>query len=54
VAAAAGPTIRDECTITEFSATAFTTRSEPTISVTNDWRAGLSIAVTVPRARTSA
>ena len=46
--AAAGPTIRAECTSTEFSATALTTRSGPTISITNAWRAGLSIAVTRP------
>ena len=45
--------MRAECTITEFSATALTTRSGPTISITNDWRAGLSIAFTVPRASTS-
>ncbi len=33
--AAAGPMIREEWTITEFSATALTTRSGPTISTTN-------------------
>jgi hypothetical protein len=36
------------------SATALRTRSLPTISDTNDWRAGLSKASTVPRAKTSA
>ena len=41
-------------TITEFSATALTTRSAPTSSITNAWRAGLSIALTVPRVSTTA
>jgi hypothetical protein len=51
--AAAGPRMRDECTTTELSATALTTRSAPTISLTNAWRAGLSMARTVPRTSTS-
>ena len=46
--AAAGPRMRAVWTITEFSATALTTRSAPTISTTNAWRAGLSIALTMP------
>ncbi len=52
--ASAGPRMREECTTTEFRATALTTRSEPTISTTNDCRDGLSIASTAPRTRTSA
>ena len=52
--AAAGPRMRAVCTTTEFSATALTTRSAPTISATNACRAGLSIAVTMPRVSTSA
>jgi hypothetical protein len=40
-------------TITEFSDTALTTRSGPTISITKACRAGLSNAVTRPRANTS-
>ncbi len=52
--AIAGPRIRDVWTITEFSATAFTTFSGPTISITKLWRAGLSMAVTAPRTNTSA
>ena len=54
VPASAGPTMRAVWTTTEFSATALTTRSCPTSSITNDWRAGLSIASTEPRASTSA
>ena len=52
--AAAGPTIRALWTITELSATALTVRSGPTSSVTKLWRAGLSSALTAPRANTSA
>jgi hypothetical protein len=52
--AAAGPMMRELWTITEFSATALTTRSGPTISTTNAWRAGLSSALTEPRTSTSA
>ena len=52
--AAAGPTIRALCTITLLSATALTVRSGPTSSVTKLWRAGLSSALTAPRANTSA
>jgi hypothetical protein len=51
--AVAGPTMRAVCTTTEFRATAFTTRSCPTISITKACRAGLSIAVMRPRASTS-
>ena len=52
--AAAGPAMRDVWTTTELSATALTIRSGPTSSITNAWRAGLSIASTEPRASTSA
>ena len=51
--AAAGPAIREQWTTTEFSETALTIRSGPTSSITNAWRAGLSIASTEPRASTS-
>ena len=44
--AAAGPRMRAEWTTTEFSETALTTRSGPTISITKHWRAGLSSALT--------
>jgi len=54
VPASAGPMMRELWTTTEFSATALTTRSEPTISTTKDWRDGLSIASTPPRTSTSA
>ena len=54
VPAAAGPMMREQCTTTLFNATAFKTRSEPTISTTKDCRAGLSKAKTVPRTKTSA
>jgi hypothetical protein len=49
-----GPTIRALWTMTLFSDTALTTRSEPTSSMTKLWRVGLSTALTVPRASTSA
>src|SRR3954453_2643258 len=52
--AAAGPMMREEWTMTEFSATAFTTRSGPTISTTKAWRAGLSTALIAPCTQTSA
>ena len=52
--ASAGPRMRAVWMITELSATALTTRSAPTISIAKLWRAGLSIALTVPRANTSA
>jgi hypothetical protein len=52
--AAAGPMIRAEWIRTLLRPTALTTRSEPTISITKLWRAGLSNALTVPRAKTSA
>ena len=52
--AIAGPMIRLVCTTTELSATAFITRSRPTISLTNACRAGLSNARTEPRTSTSA
>ena len=52
--ASIGPAIRDVCTITLLSDTALTTRSAPTSSNTKLWRAGLSIASTVPRTSTSA
>jgi hypothetical protein len=52
--AAAGPTMREEWTMTELSATALSKRSGPTISLTNACRAGLSTASTVPRTSTSA
>ena len=52
--ALAGPTIRALWTMTEFSETALTTRSAPTSSMTKLWRVGLSIALTAPRAKTSA
>ena len=51
--AAAGPAMRLVWTTTELSATALTIRSGPTSSITNAWRAGLSIASTEPRASTS-
>jgi hypothetical protein len=38
--AEAGPAIRAMCTMTELSDTALTTFAGPTISITNDWRAG--------------
>ena len=47
--AIAGPTIRAEWTSTELRLTALTTRSGPTISITNACRAGLSTARTSPR-----
>ena len=51
--APAGPRIRAAWIRTLFRPTAFTTRSEPTISITNACRVGWSTAVTRPRARTS-
>ena len=52
--ARAGPMMRDVWTMTEFSATALTTRSAPTISTTNACRAGLSMALIMPCTSTSA
>ena len=52
--AIAGPTMRAVWTMTELSATALTTRSAPTSSITNAWRAGLSSELTVPRVSTTA
>ena len=52
--APAGPRIRAQCTSTLLSPTALTTRSAPTISITKLCLVGLSIAVTAPRAKTSA
>ena len=52
--AIAGPAMRAVCTSTLLRPTALTTRSEPTISITKLWRVGLSRALTVPRASTSA
>jgi len=52
--AKAGPTILADCTIRLFMLTALTTRSRPTSSITKLCRAGLSIALTLPRASTSA
>ncbi len=50
--ATAGPTMRAQWTMTLLRLTAVTTRSAPTISETNAWRAGLSKAVTIPRRKT--
>ena len=50
----AGPRMREVWMITEFSATALTTFSGPTISIAKLWRAGLSTALTAPRTNTSA
>ena len=52
--ASAGPVMRDVWIRTLWSPTALTTRSDPTISITKLWRAGMSTASTNPRARTSA
>ena len=47
--AIAGPTTRAPLTIEELSAIALLRSSRPTISTTNDWRAGMSKALTMPR-----
>ncbi len=44
-----GPSTRAPLTIAELSAMAFSRSSRPTISRTNDWRAGMSNAFTMPR-----
>src|SRR5918996_682958 len=46
--ASAGPSIRLALKTALLSPTAFARFEKPTISVTNDWRAGLSTAVTHP------
>ena len=50
--ATAGPKMRAAWIRALFRPTAFTTRSDPTISVTKLWRVGLSTAFTAPRANT--
>ena len=52
--AIAGPVMRAEFATALFSATAFASRSRPTISSTNEWRAGSSTTVTRPSANASA
>ena len=52
--ATAGPKIRAAWIRTLLRPTALTTRSAPTISIAKLWRVGLSIALTAPRAKTSA
>jgi hypothetical protein len=52
--ATAGPMIRAPLKIDEFSAMAFGRSSRPTISTTNDWRAGMSNAFTTPSAAPNA
>ena len=49
--ATAGPTIRAALKIAEFRATALPMSSRPTISMTNDWRVGMSMAWVQPRAK---
>ena len=51
--ATAGPTRRAPLTIDEFSAIALTRSSAPTISTMNDWRAGISNALTTPSSEAS-
>ena len=46
--ATAGPMIRALLNIAEFRATALPMSSRPTISTANDWRTGMSTALTVP------
>ena len=46
--ATAGPTARATLTSTEFRLTALRSSSGPTISSTNDWRAGFSKRVVEP------
>ena len=50
IPAIAGPTRRAALNAALLRAIALGTASPPTISVTNDWRVGLSIAVTQPSA----
>jgi hypothetical protein len=52
--ASAGPIVRAPLMSALPRLTAFTSRSGPTSSTTNAWRAGLSIAFTAPRAQISA
>ena len=54
IPASPGPKMRAAWISALLRPTAFTTRSEPTISVTKLWRVGLSIELTVPRTKTSA
>ena len=49
--ATAGPTIRAALKIAELRATALPMSSRPTISMTNDWRVGMSTAFVQPRAK---
>ena len=51
--AMAGPTKLAPVTIDVLSATALPRFSRPTISTTNDWRVGLSTAMTAPRSAAS-
>ena len=44
----AGPSTRDALNMEEFSAMAFIRSALPTISTMNDWRAGMSKALTTP------
>ena len=53
-AATAGPTMRAVLNTALLRATALDTSSGPTISMTNDWRVGLSTTVTHPATNTSA
>ncbi len=46
--ATAGPMTRAALKVSEFSAMALSRSSRPTISTTNDWRAGMSSAFAVP------
>ena len=52
IPAPAGPKMRAEWMRTLLRPTAFTTRSEPTISITKLCRVGLSTALTAPRTKT--
>ncbi|CAM5638708.1 hypothetical protein SCYAM73S_01914 [Streptomyces cyaneofuscatus] len=47
--ATAGPMSRADWKFAEFRLTALRSCAGPTISETNDWRAGLSTTVTMPR-----
>ena len=49
--ATAGPTTRAVLKLALLRPTALATRSGPTISLTNDWRAGMSKAVATPSSR---
>ena len=49
----AGPVTRAVLNTALFSATALATSSGPTISMTNDWRVGLSTTVMQPPTKTS-